>query len=170
MRAKRKNEMGGKGGGVLYANFSVGITDGTLNVVGGIYFRRSFQQEINWNAHQKFQKCRLLFLSVGNCAAGNSVGNSASDRRALLDVISIGDCRLWFRWKLWHKPIIFFQLSVKYRRHYSVGVPVGETVNIYAASTWIFVYPPAHLDHTQHNNRSWQLKKNKYFMFQNITL
>jgi hypothetical protein len=40
MRAKRQNEMGGKGGGVLYANFSVGITDGTLNVVGGIYFRQ----------------------------------------------------------------------------------------------------------------------------------
>jgi hypothetical protein len=71
---------------------------------------------------------------------------------------------------LWHKPVIFFQLSVKYRQHYSVGVTVGKTINIYAASTWIFFYPPAHLDHTQHNNRSWQLKKNKYFMFQNITL
>ena len=32
---------GGEGeGGVLYANVTVGITDGTLNVVGGIYFRR----------------------------------------------------------------------------------------------------------------------------------
>jgi len=39
MRAKRKNEMGGGGGG-LYANFSVGITYRTLIVVGGIYFRR----------------------------------------------------------------------------------------------------------------------------------
>jgi hypothetical protein len=38
MRAKRKNEMGG--GGVLYANISFGITDGTLIVVGGINFCR----------------------------------------------------------------------------------------------------------------------------------
>ena len=42
MRAKRKNEPngGGGGGGFLYANISVGITDGTLIVVGGINFRR----------------------------------------------------------------------------------------------------------------------------------
>jgi hypothetical protein len=41
MRAKRKkNQMRGGGGGVLYANISVGITDGTLIVVGGINFRR----------------------------------------------------------------------------------------------------------------------------------
>jgi hypothetical protein len=40
MRAKRKNEMGGGGRGGLYANFSVGITDGTLIVVGGINFSR----------------------------------------------------------------------------------------------------------------------------------
>jgi len=38
MRAKRKNEP--NKGGFLYANISVGITDGTLIVVGGIYFRR----------------------------------------------------------------------------------------------------------------------------------
>jgi len=40
MRAKRKNEPNGGGGrwGVLYANISVGITDGTLIVVGGINF------------------------------------------------------------------------------------------------------------------------------------
>jgi len=50
MRAKKRNEMGGGGegeGGVLYANVTVGITDGTLNVVGGIYFRRQFRREIN---------------------------------------------------------------------------------------------------------------------------
>ena len=85
---KKWNGGGGKGGGFLYANFFVGITDGTLNVVGGIYFRRSFRQEINWNAHQKFRKCRLLFLSVGNYrrkfTADNSVGNS--DWHALRDV------------------------------------------------------------------------------------
>jgi len=40
MRAKRRNEMGGGGRGVFYANVRVGITDGTLNVVGGIYFRQ----------------------------------------------------------------------------------------------------------------------------------
>jgi hypothetical protein len=43
MRAKRKNEPNGGGGGrwgVLYANISIGITDGTLIVVGGINFRR----------------------------------------------------------------------------------------------------------------------------------
>jgi hypothetical protein len=37
MRAKRKNE---PNGGVLYANISVGIIDGTLIVVGGINFRQ----------------------------------------------------------------------------------------------------------------------------------
>jgi len=53
----------------------------------------------------------------------------------------------------------------------SVGVPVGETVNfdyflsIPFIKSWI-----ANLQHTQHNKKSWQLKKNKYFMFQNITL
>jgi len=31
---------GGEGRGVLYANFSVRITEGTLIVVGGIYFRQ----------------------------------------------------------------------------------------------------------------------------------
>jgi hypothetical protein len=40
MRAKRKNEPNGGGGVVIYANFSVGITDGTLNVVDGIKFHR----------------------------------------------------------------------------------------------------------------------------------
>jgi hypothetical protein len=35
---KEPNE--GGGGGVLYANISVGITDGTLIVVGGINFCR----------------------------------------------------------------------------------------------------------------------------------
>jgi len=39
MRAKRKNEMEG-GGRVLHANISVGITNETLIVVGGINFRR----------------------------------------------------------------------------------------------------------------------------------
>jgi hypothetical protein len=37
MRAKRKNEPNGGG---LDANISVGITDGTLIVVGGINFHR----------------------------------------------------------------------------------------------------------------------------------
>jgi hypothetical protein len=40
MRAKRKNESNRGEAGFLYANISVGITDGTLIVVGGIYFRR----------------------------------------------------------------------------------------------------------------------------------
>jgi hypothetical protein len=120
-----------------------------------------------------------------------------------LSVMFVGDCRRWccrwFRRKLWHKPIIVFQLFVKYRWNYSIGdgrrwlpsespseivatlcnlfptlceilMELFRRFNIYAASTWIFFYSPAHLDHTQRNNRSWQLKKNKYFMFQNITL
>ena len=37
---KKWNGGGGREGGVLYANVTVGITDRTLNVVGGIYFRR----------------------------------------------------------------------------------------------------------------------------------
>jgi hypothetical protein len=37
---KKEPNEGGGGGGVLYANISVGITDGTLIVVGGINFRR----------------------------------------------------------------------------------------------------------------------------------
>jgi hypothetical protein len=44
---------------------------------------------------------------------------------------------------LWHKSVIVFQLSVKYRRVPTVGVAIGETVNIFAASPSIFVYPPA---------------------------
>jgi len=40
MRAKRKNEPNRGEGGVLYANIFVRITDGTLIVVGGIYFCR----------------------------------------------------------------------------------------------------------------------------------
>jgi len=163
-----------------------------------------------------FENAAFFFLSVGHSVrnyrrtftADNSIGNSASDRRALRDVwfpsvMSVGDCCRWFRRKLWHKPVMFFQLSMEYRRHYSISdgrrwlpsesplesvatlcnlfptlyeIPTElfrrcyHQFNIYAASTWIFFYPPAHLDHTQHNNRSWQLKKNKYFMFQNITL
>jgi hypothetical protein len=38
MRAKRKNEPNRGEGGFLYANISIEITDGTLIVVGGIYF------------------------------------------------------------------------------------------------------------------------------------
>ena len=38
--SQEKKWNGGGRGAVLYAKFSVGITDGTLNVVGGIYFRR----------------------------------------------------------------------------------------------------------------------------------
>jgi hypothetical protein len=38
---------------------------------------------------------------------------------------------------------LFFQLSVKYRRVPTVGVAIGETINIFAASPSIFVYPPA---------------------------
>jgi len=40
MRAKRKNKPNRGEGGFLYANISVGIIDGTLIIVGGIYFRR----------------------------------------------------------------------------------------------------------------------------------
>jgi len=77
--------------------------------------------------------------------------------------IAIGDCGTI--------PYIIFNFLWNTNEFQSIGVPVGETVNIsYFLSipytkSWI-----ANLQDTQHNNKSWQLKKNKYFMFQNITL
>ena len=71
------------------------------------------------------------------------------------------------RW-WWHTPVIIFQLSVKYRRvivrRWNRKFFLFFLCNRVTKS-WIAI-----LQHTQHNNKSWPIKKNKYFMFQILTL
>jgi hypothetical protein len=77
------------------------------------------------------------------------------------------------RW-LWHNPVNFFQLPVKYR-----WVIVRRCRRRWNRQYFLFfcLSPSQNLElqtYSTHNTitreKSWQLKNNKYFMFQNITL
>jgi len=131
---------------------------------------------------KKVWKSRQTFRYVGTCANGH-----ASDMRALRDVrnpsVIVAQSRKFFS-TLCEIPTGYIPSGIpsvivaQSRKLFSTlyELPTGYILSVKPSIFLIFLCIPvtkswmAILQHTQHNNKSWPLKKNKYFMFQNITL